>query len=49
MDRKKITIESVLIISLIVNIVVEIYKIIDTRKMINRNEIILEELKNLSD
>ncbi|MBC5626762.1 hypothetical protein H8S10_15075 [Clostridium sp. NSJ-49] len=49
MDRKKITIESVLIISLIVNIVVDIYKIIDTRKMINRNEIILEELKNLSD
>ena len=49
MDRKKIIIESVLIISLIINIVVYIYKIIDTRKMINRNEIILEELKNLSD
>lgn len=50
MKFKKIKnlIDYVLIVVLLVNIFVNIYKIIDTRNMVNRNIVILEELKELN-
>lgn len=50
MKFKKIKnlIDYVLIVVLLVNIFVNIYKIIDTRNMVNRNIVVLEELKELN-
>lgn len=42
-------IDYVLITVLLVNIFVNIYKIIDTKNMVNRNVAILEELKKLNN
>lgn len=42
-------IDYVLITVLLVNIFVNIYKIIDTKNMVNRNASILEELKKLNN
>lgn len=42
-------IDYVLITVLLVNIFVNIYKIIDTKNMVNRNAAILEELKKLNN
>lgn len=51
MKFKKIKnlIDYVLITVLLVNIFVNIYKIIDTKNMVNRNAAILEELKKLNN
>lgn len=51
MKFKKIKnlIDYVLIAVLLVNIFVNIYKIIDTRYIVNRNAAILEELKKLNN
>lgn len=51
MKFKKIKnlIDYVLIAVLLVNIFVNIYKIIDTRYIVNRNADILEELKKLNN
>lgn len=42
-------IDYVLITVLLVNIFVNIYKIVDTKNMVNRNAAILEELKKLNN
>ena len=39
----------ILIVVLIINIFVDVYKIIDSRNMVNRNAAILEELKKLNN
>jgi hypothetical protein len=51
MKLKKIKnlIDYVLIVVLLVNIFVNIYKIIDTKNMVHRNTTILEELKKLNN
>lgn len=51
MKFKKIKnlIDYILIVILLINIFVNVYKIIDTRNMVNRNTAILEELKKLNN
>lgn len=51
MKFKKIKnlIDYVLIVVLLVNIFVNVYKIIDTKNIVNRNTAILEELKKLNN
>lgn len=51
MKFKKIKnlIDYVLIVVLLVNIFINIYKIIDTKNMVQRNAAILEELKKLNN
>ena len=51
MKFKKIKnlIDYALIVVLLINIFINIYKIIDTRNMVNRNAAFLEELKELND
>lgn len=51
MKFKKIKnlIDYVLIVLLLVNIFINIYKIIDTKNMVQRNAAILEELKKLNN
>ena len=51
MKFKKIKnlIDYILIVVLLINIFVNVYKIIDTRNIVNRNAAILEEFKELNN